>query len=393
VKAAGTADGIAWYATPWIDARSLDQLLAEDGLMTLRSCRHLVEQLSSALQYCHRRGAVHGDLQPANVLIRSDGWVLLAGAGLPAPAAPRSPRLTAYQAPEVKDGAPLRPAADQYALAVLTHECLSGAPPAVAGTPDEPGAANPRVALPRFAGTLPRAGLPESVIPPLRRALAPAPADRFPSVAAFVAALDAGSAPPAAPVFVPAPRASEPRVLTMEPESRRGRVLAFLAVLLLLGGAAFGYQRFRDTERGKTLADRFDRWYELDAPPGGMVMEVPRAAPAPPESTVAPVKPVQRTPAPTRPRAVPTPRVREPEPEPAPPPADPGRLFISSVPWGTLSVDGRVIGNTPMANLSISAGTHFLRITHDGFEPYERQVEVAPGQQVRLIGIQLQEKR
>ena len=72
---------------------------------------------------------------------------------------------------------------------------------------------------------------------------------------------------------------------------------------------------------------------------------------------------------------------------------EPGRLFVSATPWGTVYVDGRPIGNTPLINAQIPAGSHVIRIVHDGFEPYERTIEVAPAEPLRLTGIVLQEKR
>ena len=83
---------------------------------------------------------------------------------------------------------------------------------------------------------------------------------------------------------------------------------------------------------------------------------------------------------------------------PPPPPAqaetpEPGRLFVNSSPWGTVYVDGRPIGNTPLLNALIPAGIHSIRVIHDGFEAYERTIDVPPDEPLRLTGIVLQEKR
>jgi hypothetical protein len=67
----------------------------------------------------------------------------------------------------------------------------------------------------------------------------------------------------------------------------------------------------------------------------------------------------------------------------------PGRLYVNATPWGVLSIDGEVIGNTPRTDVEIAAGTHLIRVTQDGFEPYERQVEIAPGQELRITNIVL----
>jgi hypothetical protein len=74
----------------------------------------------------------------------------------------------------------------------------------------------------------------------------------------------------------------------------------------------------------------------------------------------------------------------------APPaPLPPGRLFVSSRPWGQLYVDGALLGNTPASGVSIAPGAHQVRITREGFAPWDGQVVVEPGRDVRLIDIQL----
>jgi len=66
---------------------------------------------------------------------------------------------------------------------------------------------------------------------------------------------------------------------------------------------------------------------------------------------------------------------------------------VNASPWGQLYVDGRLVGNTPKANLAIPAGTHTIRVVRDGFDPFERSVQVAAGQIVRLTDIVLVERR
>ena len=131
------------------------------------------------------------------------------------------------------------------------------------------------------------------------------------------------------------------------------------------------------------------------APPAG-----PVAAPAPARSSLwypdelrdapGPLS-TFRKPAPTsapstpRPRAAPV--VRRPTP---PPPLASGYLAINSMPWAVLSVDGRVVGNTPQRGIPVSAGRHLMVLARDGFETHRTWITVQPRDTVRITGIVLQ---
>ena len=75
---------------------------------------------------------------------------------------------------------------------------------------------------------------------------------------------------------------------------------------------------------------------------------------------------------------------------PAPVAPAPGRLFVGATPWGDVQIDGRAVGHTPLVALPIAAGWHHVGIVRDGFAPFERRIQLAPGEDVRLTGIVLQ---
>jgi hypothetical protein len=54
-------------------------------------------------------------------------------------------------------------------------------------------------------------------------------------------------------------------------------------------------------------------------------------------------------------------------------------------------VDGELIGNTPRADVQVAPGAHRLRVTRDGFQPYELAIRIAAGQELRITDIVLQE--
>jgi serine/threonine protein kinase len=105
-----------------------------------RRLAHALELLD-ALEYLHRRGVVHGDLKPSNVLV-SDGHARLVDFGLSlyGDAARTGARwgTPAYMAPELLAGAPPTSASDLFAAGVILFELLCGAHPFQGGTYRDP---------------------------------------------------------------------------------------------------------------------------------------------------------------------------------------------------------------------------------------------------------------
>ena len=422
----GAGSCFLWYSTRPSRGRTLDQRLHEHGPMQVQPCLRLVEQVASGLQFAHRNGVVHGRIRPDCILLDEQGWALLddfIGAGLLR--APTTDLHARFEAPESAIGLELTPATDQYALAATIIECLTGPP-----TAGESARSNPAYRI----DEIPLSGdsaLSEHVKQALRRATLLHPADRFGTVLEFVAALTGSGFNAAAAATPPRPRAptgTNPHLLFVDgPQNRRTPLgPAVLLVLLGLGGFAIVYMlrdqppptsdpvTFEQSTSLRAASARTAAWQDTIQP--ALVGTAPVAA----ERRDPPVRTPARTPARPPPveRSPPqrTEQVRERQNAPPPdvaraaagaqrtrPPttgesgADTatalaaGRLFISSRPWGQLYVDGRLVGNTPKANLSIAAGVHSLRIVRDGFRAWERQIQVAPGQEIRLVDIVLVE--
>lgn len=100
--------------------------------MPLSQVAIYVQHIAAALHYAHGRQLIHRDIKPANMLISEDGTLLLTDFGI-AIRAHHTRSLSAqeaigtidYMAPEQICGK-ARPASDQYALAVVAYEWLSG---------------------------------------------------------------------------------------------------------------------------------------------------------------------------------------------------------------------------------------------------------------------------
>ena len=65
------------------------------------------------------------------------------------------------------------------------------------------------------------------------------------------------------------------------------------------------------------------------------------------------------------------------------------KLFINSSPWGQVSIDGTAVGNTPRANVDLTAGSHVIRVIRAGYVTWERAVRVSAGETLRITDIVL----
>ena len=176
-----------------------------------------LQALGAALDHAHAKGVLHRDVKPGNVLIDSQGRPMLADFGLArssestsmltqAGVALGTPR---YMAPEQALGLRVDGRADQYALAVIAFEILTGTLPFQADTPAL--LFHQHTALPPPPASSIVADIPPGADTVLTRALAKNPGDRFPSCLAFVEALAAALGVALAPVSggrgrPPAPR-------------------------------------------------------------------------------------------------------------------------------------------------------------------------------------------
>jgi hypothetical protein len=116
-----------------------------------------------------------------------------------------------------------------------------------------------------------------------------------------------------------------------------------------------------------------------------------RAAPSPaPRRTVTSPRPAA-APRAEAPEADPEPVASAPEPEPEPEPAAPsgggsGTLRVQTRPWSKVFVDGKLVGNTPLMGVEISAGRHTLTFVNDDFGIRKTvKVDVSPGQIVTQV--------
>jgi len=191
----GESEGRYYVAMRYIPGRSLDKLLAEQGRMSWEETLRMAEQIGSALDFAHGEGFLHRDVKPSNILRRSDGEYVLTDFGLVK--AMMATGLTthtgallgtpAYMAPEVWLGQPACPATDQYALACVVYEALTGKVLFAGETP--PAVMTRHVLKGAEMGEGWLSDGPEDARAVLLKALAKEPSERYATAGEFVQAL------------------------------------------------------------------------------------------------------------------------------------------------------------------------------------------------------------
>ncbi|MEM9565732.1 MAG: serine/threonine-protein kinase [Actinomycetota bacterium] len=187
-------DGTRYVTSDWIDGVTFHRLLVEQGPLPVDRAVDLFAQLADVLDHVHRAGIVHRDLSPRNVMVSPGDRLTLIDFGLSR--GDESATITAaadlsgtprYLAPEVIEGEPATPRADQYSAALLLYESIAGSWP-------YPEGGSVATALHHQLHSAPvplierDAGVPASLDRAVLRALDKDPGRRFDSVSELVMA-------------------------------------------------------------------------------------------------------------------------------------------------------------------------------------------------------------
>jgi serine/threonine-protein kinase len=260
-------DGLFYYTMPYIEGESLRARLERDGPLPAPDAARVVREVADALAYAQRRGVVHRDVKPANVLVDGDHVLVSdfgiakalsaatdappdAGAAVPGGAAGAMAggaatrgTLTArgfvlgtpaYMSPEQARGDAVDGRSDVYSLGLMAFEMPTGERPTAVVTPRaEPGVPLPPHSLPRVRPELP--GALDAVI---ARALAPDPAGRFQTADELARALDDALAGPMAATLAAATPAAFAEAESAAPTGRGRRTPRRRAVALAVGALA-----------------------------------------------------------------------------------------------------------------------------------------------------------
>ena len=210
-------EGVVFFVMALVDGESVSARLRREGSLPVDETRLIVSQVADALDFAHRQGVVHRDIQPDNILLdRTTRRPMVTDFGI-ARAAAEEQRLTvtgmavgtpAYMSPEQAMGErDVDGRSDIYSLGIVAYQMLAGETPFKAT--NTPAMLMKHVSEPPPPLRGRRHDLPPSFASAVERALAKRPEDRFSSGAAMRdAVLDRSAGPPVA-ASAPPP---EPRV-------------------------------------------------------------------------------------------------------------------------------------------------------------------------------------
>jgi serine/threonine protein kinase len=360
--------GLVYFVMKYVTGHSLDQLL-DQGPVPFDTARRILREAALALGHAHKRGIVHRDVKPANIMMEADGRVMLTDFGI-SKALDGGTALTGtgaiigtphYMAPEQAKGQEVDGRADQYSLGVVGHQLLTG---------KQPFEGSSHSILYKHVFELPprifeaRPDAPLDLCAALDRALSKEPERRFGTMEEFANAVSGDRSGPRTLVSAPVKPAGKVVGARWGTGKRTRAVWASVVALSLcaaIGGAS---------------------WAALRPP----VVPVPPPRPSKPAVVSITPPAIPRPPGPSSPMRTESANDapdQRPASKPKPVKKEYALLTVASEPWGTLYLGNKEIGPTPIADYPLPLGTHRIRIEQEGYRTRVETIVVAEPNPIR----------
>jgi serine/threonine protein kinase len=428
----GEDQGLFYISMEYLEGVDLKHQLRDRGALPAADAYEVSIQIAEGLQAVHEAGIIHRDLKTPNIMRDAGGVARLMDFGIAKREGDGTRTATGhivgtpeYMSPEQAQGHRVDFRSDIYALGIVVYEIFTGRVPFRGETPistilkhlHDPPPLDPPEAE----------SIPPAVRSVLRRCLEKDPADRFPSARDVAEALRGARSPSRRQQPVPTSALEAPTLETptlavpvAHPAApRRSALQPWLLVVPLIavtGGALVVTSTFmrsasplRPVEvasapqttlvpmAASTVMPPPTLAVSAASPHAAVLSKSVTSLVTPPPDSVHSARPVKgfgitgRPPATAA--AAPAPIAAAPATAAPPavtvPPstmaAEPGQLQVAVRPWGEVSVDGRVIGTTPLDRITLPAGTHVLRVRHPLYEVWERPVYIRPGETAKMV--------
>jgi len=375
----GKSGRVTYFVMKYLRGQPLSSLLAARGSLPPGEIRQILAQVSRALAYAHKSGIVHRDIKPDNIMFDEHGLALVTDFGIAKAAT--GGKLTGtgmsigtphYMSPEQARAQGLDGRSDLYSLGVVAYQCLTGSVP-------YDGEDSFSIGYKHIMEELPAPPLEtqeqRNLFEVVRKMMAKAPDDRFQSAEELGKVLEGAggfanvtvAAAPTRPIpslgahlanapTTPLPRATATRPAAPPPKHS---VAGTMFLWLLIVGSVVGGGGFYAYKQG---------WLLASAPPVR-----PDTAGLPPVTAGQP--PDTAAHADSAAANIPPADTSRP---PLPPPGTPGKLTLQGMPPGARAMlNGQVVRGS---QLDVPPGVHKLAVQAAGYDVFERQVVITPGQ-------------
>jgi len=141
IYAVRETDRVLFFVMKFVAGRPLDSIIKEVGPLPIPMVQMIMNQTGSAFGYAHKRGIIHRDIKPGNVMIDDDGWAVVTDFGIAKVSEAQGLTMTGmtvgtptYMSPEQCMAQDVTGASDQYSLGVVAYEMITGRPPFTGGS-------------------------------------------------------------------------------------------------------------------------------------------------------------------------------------------------------------------------------------------------------------------